>query len=254
MKKNNLFQMPDTIFGISSSLIKLFLVPLAVFIFFLTSIGWLISPKIESIKSLKESSNSVKSQIISIDEKRNYVLSVDQFQLKQDANYLSSAVLPEKNSYLLVDIIRGIISKYDYNITSFSLKIDELKGDGESLKVAEKNITTKIPLTVEVVGPTEKFVDLINGLENSLPIIFIDNLETSKQGDNSILKMLISSYYVADNSESDSEKLTLNDLKLTKDEADLLARISQFDNSVSLDGLGDLEVGTFVEYDRDNPF
>lgn len=246
--------MPEKIFGISSSLIKLFLIPLGIFVFLLTSIGWLILPRVESIKSLKESSNLVKSQIKTIDEKRNYLLSVDQFQLKQNENYLSSAVLPEKNSYLLVDIIREIISKYDYDINSFSLSIDELKEDEDSLKVAEKKIATKMPLSVEVVGPTDKFVDLIKGLENSLPILFIDSLETSKRNDNSILKMSISSYYVAENLESDPEKLTLNDLKLTKEESDLLVKISQFDKSSALEGLDGLEGGTFVEYNRVDPF
>lgn len=254
MKKNNLFKLPEKIFGISSSLIKLLLFPLGVFLFFLTSMGWLILPKIELIKSLKESSDLLKSQIKSTDEKRNYLLSIDQSQLIQNANYLLSAVLPEKNSYLLVEAIRDIISKYDYKINSFSLSIDELKDNEKSLNIAEKNMATKIPLNVEVVGPTDKFVDLIKGLENSLPIIFIDSLETSKQGNNSVLKMLISSYYVADNSESNSEKLTLNDLKLTKEEADLLAKISQFDKSLSFEGLNGLEGGTFVEYDRVNPF
>ena len=254
MKKNKLFNMPEKIFGVSSSLIKLFLLPLVVVVFFLTSIGWLIMPRIESLKSLNGLSSLVKSQIKSTDEKRDYILSIDQFQLKQNADYLSSAVLPEKNSYLLINVIRKIVGKYDYNIISFSLSINELKDEEESLKVAEKKMVTKLPLNVEISGPTEKLVDLVKGLENSLPIIFIDNLNTTKQGAISTLKMSISSYYMADNMESNYEKLTLNDLKLTKEESDLLTKISEFDKSVSEEELSGLEEGAFVEYDRANPF
>ena len=254
MKKNKLFNMPEKIFGISSSLIKLFLVPLVVIVFFLTSIGWLIMPRIESLKSLKNSNEMVKEQIKSTDEKRGYLLSIDQFELKQNADYLSSAVLPEKNSYLLVDVIRNIVSNYDYNIMSFSLSINDLKDEQGSLKVAEQKMATKLPLNIEVSGPSEKMVDLIKGLENSLPIIFIDNMETTKQGAVSSLKMSISSYYMSDNLEANYEKLTLNDLKLTKEESDLLTKISEFDKSVSQEGLSGLEDGTFVEYNRPMPF
>lgn len=245
--------MPEKIFGVSSSLIKLFILPLAVVVFFLTSIGWLIMPRIESLKSLNGLSSLVKSQIKSTDEKRDYILSIDQFQLKQNADYLSSAVLPEKNSYLLINVIRNIVGKYNYNIISFSLSINDLKEE-ESLKVAEKKMVTKLPLNVEISGPTEKLVDLVKGLENSLPIIFIDNLNTTKQGAISTLKMSISSYYVDDNMEANYEKLTLSDLKLTKEESDLLTKISEFDKSVSEEELNGLEEGEFIEYDRANPF
>lgn len=246
--------MPEKIFGVNSSLIKLFFVPLAVVVFFLTSIGWLILPRIESIKSLKKSGNEVKTQIKSIDEKRDYLLSVDQSELKKNADYLSSAVLPEKNSYLLIDVLRDIIKKYEYTIISFSLSISELKDVDKTLKISEKDLATKLPLSVEVSGPSDKLVDLIKGLENSLPILFIDSLEMSNKADYSTLKMSISSYYVANDSKSDYEKLTLTDLKLTKEESDLLAKISGFDNSAAQEGLGGLEGGTFVEYDRENPF
>lgn len=251
-KKNNFVQMPDKIFGISSSLIKLFLPPLFVFVFFLTSIGWLIMPKVESMKKLSDSIESTKSQIKLIDEKKAYLLSIDQSQLMKDADYLSSAVLPEKNSYLLVGVIRDITSRFGYEITSFSLSIAGLK-EG-SLAVANKNVATKMPINVELVGPTDKFIDLIKGLENNLPLLFIDSLETSKQGDTSVLKMAISSFHVADNFDINSENLTINDLKLTKEESELLGLISQFEKNLSLEETVVLDGEAFIEYDRTNPF
>lgn len=255
MKKKNSLQMPDKIFGISSSLIKLFFPLLGLVVFLLTSIGWLIIPKVETIKSLKNSIESTKSQTKLTDEKRSYLLSIDQEQLKKDADYLSSAVLREKNSYLLVEVIKNITNKYGYIINSFSLSIGELKEDDEkSLKVADKNVAQKMPITVELSGPTDKLIDLIKGLENNLPILFIDNLKISKQDTSSILKMIVSSYYVPDSLGKVSDNLTINDLKLTKEESDLLVKISQFENNLTVAGLSDFEGGTFVEYDRTNPF
>lgn len=254
MKKNNLFIMPDRIFGVSSQLIKLFLPLLGVVLFLLTSMGWLILPRIESIKLLKSSSDTVKKQIASINEKRDYLISVDQSQLKQDEEYLSSAVLPEKNSYLLIGILRDVANKYGYSISGFSLSIGDLKGGKESLVVAKKNEATKMPLNIELSGPTDKLIDLIKGFENSLPILFIDKLETSKEATNTIIRMVISSYYIADKVDLSSENLALSDLKLTKDEADLLTKISQFEKNVSLNDINNFGGGTFVEYDRANPF
>ena len=66
--------------------------------------------------------------------------------------------------------------------------------------------------------------------------------------------MSISSYHVADKVEGSLENLTINDLKLTKEESDLLAKISQFEKSFSLDGTTEFEGGSFVEHDRPSPF
>lgn len=255
MKNKKFFEMPDTIFGINSGLIKLLIPPLALFLFFLTSLGWLIFPKIESIKSLISSSEKIKTQISLTEEKRNYLLSIDQEQLERDSDYLSSAVLKEKNSYLLLGVIEDITSKYNYNINSFSLSVQDLKGVSTSLKLSDKNIATKMPLNIEISGPTENFIDLIKNLENSLPILFIDNMDIGQKGGNSILKMMVSSYYLPDKIDINSENLTLNDLKLTKDESDLLAKISIFEKTDSLNGtIEKTDRGTFVEYNRDNPF
>lgn len=253
MKKNNFFNMPEKIFGVSSSLIRLFFAPLGAVVFILTSIGWLIMPGFESMQSLKQSTDTLKDQVRSINEKRDYLLSIDQSKLKQNVDYLSSAVIPEKNSYLLLGVVKSIVEKYDYQIVSFSLSIEDLKDESGTLRVAEKKMATKLPLNIELSGPSDKFVNLINGLENSLPILFIDNLETKKKSENTDIKMLISSYYMADDTESNYDKLTLNDLKLSKEESDLLVKISEFDNNAVLGQFGG-GGGAYVEHDRTNPF
>jgi hypothetical protein len=254
MKKNSLITVPDKIFGISSSLIKLFLPPLGLFLFFLTSYSWLISPRIDSIKSLITSSESIKGKIKITDEKLSYLLSVDQDQLKKDAGYLSSAVLKEKNSYLLLGILKDIAKEYGYAITSFSLSIKDFKENKNSLKIADKSMAVKMPINIEMSGPTDKFIDLIKSIENSLPILFLDKIENTQESGNTFLKMTISSYYAADNFDLVSDNLTLSDLKLTKEESDLLTKISQFEKSPSLDETFGQDSEKFIEYDRPRPF
>ena len=116
---NDFFKMPDKIFGISSSLIKLFLLPLGIILVFLFSLRVVIIPRISSITSVKNSISKIESEIDSTNEKRAYLAAVDQNELINNEKYLASAVLQAKNSYLLVGVIRDIADKFDYQVRSF---------------------------------------------------------------------------------------------------------------------------------------
>jgi hypothetical protein len=94
---------------------------------------------------------------------------------------------------------------------------------------------------------------LIKALENSLPILFIDKLDTKTVGAISDLDMIVSSYYVADKPDLVSGNLTLNDLKPTKEETDLLTTISQFERVEFLEN-SPTEETKFVKYYRVDPF
>lgn len=253
---NQFFKMPEKIFGISSSLIKLFFKPLGIVVVFIISLGVIIFPRIESIKTLSKSVGEIKLQIKSTEEKKAYLLSIDQEQLNRDADYLSSAVLPEKNSYLLVGVIRNIADKYGFSVDSFSLSINQIKTDSEeAIQVAKTDVAVKMPVNVVLSGPTEKSLDLIKGLENNLPILFIDSYKISSRSTVSELNLIVSSYYIPDKADLVSGNLTLSDLKPTKEEVILLEQISKFDKNQSLvKTSGSTEDEKFIEYNRDNPF
>ena len=67
------------------------------------------------------------------------------------------------------------------------------------------------------------------------------------------MEMVISSYYVPDKVEYVSGNLSLTDLQPTKEETELLTRISEFENNFNLGEVG-TENEEFIEYNRDNPF
>lgn len=257
---SSFFKMPEKIFGISSSLIRLFFLPLGILVAFLISLGTIILPKFESISNLNQSIKTIKGQIKSVAEKKAYLMSVDLDELNKNESYLSSAVLQEKNSYLLVGVIRSIADKYGFQVKSFSIspiKIKEGESSTSSLKVATKDVATKMPINVILSGPELKSLDLIKALENSLPILFIDNFDISTRFGVSDLELSISSYYVPDKANLVSGNLTLTDLQPTKEETDLLNQISQFERNESLiKSLNDQssEDKSFVKYQRENPF
>jgi len=253
---SDFFKMPERIFGISSSLIRLFLLPVGVIIIFFMSLGGVIIPRVDSIKSLQNSVTKIRSEIKTVDSKRAYLASVDQDELIKNENYLSSAVLQEKNSYLLVGIVRNISDKFGFRIKSFLVTPVKIKEGTESLKILDKDVATKLPIDLVLEGPTDKIIDLLTSIESSLPIMFIENVDIVNKQSNSEIKFTISSYYIPDNPNLVSGNLTLNDLIPSKEESSLLSVINQFTKDESL--LKSTDEGAqskvYIEYQRDEPF
>ncbi len=250
----NPLNIPDKIFGINSSLIGMFLLPVGMVVAFIISLGLVILPRIDSIKQSAASISETRSQIKSVAEKKAYLLSVDQDELAKNEEQLSAAVLPEKNSYVLVGVLRTIADKYGYQVNSFSINPIGIKGDTkDSLTVSDKDVATKLPINIVLTGPEDKNLDLIKSIENSLPILFIDNMKTTSKLGVSEIEMVISSYYVPDRVEYVSGNLSLADLQPTKEEADLLTRINSFESNSNLEETR-VDGKTFMEYSRDNPF
>ena len=254
MKKNNFFSLnlPDKIFGLEKSFLFLFLPPLGLILIFLISLNLIMVPKMNEIGMVYKKIDETKINTGKINEQNRYLLSIDQEELKKNADYLDNAVLKDKKSYLLVEIIRSVANRFDYQVDSFSLTPGELKEDEESIKISPSGETIKMPITLSMVGPQEKRLDLIKALEKTLPILFIDKFETEMSGNLSNLNLVVSSYYVNDKTNMDTSNLTLDDLTLSKEESDLVKRISSFTKiESSQSGSGASE---FQQYQRENPF
>jgi len=253
IKKNIFFNftLPDKIFGLEKALLFLFLSPLVLIILFLVSLNLVLIPKITNIGEVNNKISEVKGNTNKIREQNNYLMSIDQNELKKNADYLDNAVLKDKQSYLLVQVIREVANKFDYQIESFSLTPGELK-DGETIKIATSQDTVKMPVSLSVVGPKEKSLEFILALEKTLPILFIDKFETRTTGSLSQLNLIVSSYYLSDKANIETSNVALSDLILSKEEVALINRISNFtkiENNQSTP-----QQSTFQEYQRENPF
>lgn len=249
------FKLPDKVFGFNITFLKLFIVPFLILLAFVVSFNLVISPKFSSLSDQNKSISLVNQQIDLTTQKINYLSSVDQEQIKNDIGYLESAVLQEKNSYFLVGVIRKVADKYGFSVSSFSVSAIEVKNNDSkgTLKVADKDVATKLPISVVLYGPDSERVNLIMALENTLPILFIDSLDISSSSGYSTLDMKISSYYIAEKSDLVSGDLSLKDLIPTQEENDLLKTISSFSRVDSgFSAVGD--TSSFVKYDRENPF
>lgn len=253
MKKNNSLSssLPDKIFGLERSLLVLFVPLLILVVLILISLNLVLVPKIKEISEIKDKAIEMKANTNKIDEQNKYLVSVNKDKLKKDGEYLDSAVLKDKKSYLLVGIIRGIANQFNYQIESFSLTPGKLKDD-ESIKINNSDQVTKMPISLLMFGPKDKSLDLILALEKTLPILFIDKFETKTTGDLTELNLIVSSYYVGDKSKVDTNSVTLSELRLSDDEEELIKRVSNFSKTEdNQSGTGSAE---FQQYQRENPF
>ena len=253
MKKNNFFSLnlPDKIFGLDKAFLLLFLPPLVLVVVFLISINLVILPKINEIGGVNKKISDVKSNTAKVKEQNKYLMSIDQEELKRNADYLDNAVLKDKKSYLLVEIIRSVANNFGYQIQSFSLNPGVLKDEESTVKVTAGD-TVKMPITLSMLGPKEQSLNLISALERTLPILFIDKFETKMSSSLSQLNLVVSSYYINDKTEMETSNVTLNDLILSKEESALITRISSFtkiENNQT--GVGS---SLFQQYQRENPF
>jgi hypothetical protein len=254
MMKINL-KLPDTFFGIETGLLKIWALPLPLILIFFISLRLVILPKIDDINSINQKIKLVNDQVKEVVSKRSYLMAVDKDELKQNANNMDSALLKDKQSYYLVEVVRTIADKYSYQVKSFSISPGQLKSE-DKIKISGTNVLNKVPIDMVIVGPEDKYLDLLLSLENSLPIITINNLNIKTQGGVSEIKTNVTAYYINGKIDSNVGNLSLNDLTLKKEEIDLLNRLTKFENLNKTTVSTNTEVNEqqFTKYQRQNPF
>lgn len=243
-------KLPDKIFGLDSALLMFFLPPLGMIFLFLISLKFILLPKFDEIGLVKNEINKVNASTSKLNEQIGYVGSIDQEELQKNTEYLDNAVLKDKKSYLLVEIIREVANRFDFQIESFSLTPGEIKDD--SSKVASLKNMIKMPVNLLMSGPKDKSLDLILALEKTLPILFIDKYETSISQGSVELDLTVSSYYIPEGKDVDTNNVSLNDLILSDEESKLVEKISSFTKIE--ENKQKTETLEYQKYDRKNPF
>lgn len=242
-------KLPDKIFGLEKSLLTLFLPPVGLLVLFFISLQLVLIPKVNQIGTVKQKIDTVKANTAKVTEQIKYLSSVDSEELQKNAEYLDNAVLRNKKSYLLVEIIRQVASNFDYQLESFSLTPGEIKAE-EKETTSIKNMK-KLPVNLTLYGPKDKSLDLVLSLEKTLPILFIDKYDISTSKNYSILKLSVSSYYIGDETNIDTSNIALSDLILSSDESALVEKISSFSK---IEENTDGQISEFKQYQRENPF
>jgi len=251
-KMNNINgSMPDKLFGKDISILILWIVPLSIIIVLIMGFGMFVMPRVDEIKSLMSQNEEVNKQIKLLNDKRMYLLSLDQAELKSKSLLVENSVLSEKNTYLLIKIITKVVSDFEYTIGDYSVTLGDLKQVDQT---AAKFDYQKVPVEVIVNGPKANFLKMVSAIEKSLPVLSIDSFNMTSVGDSATIKMSISAYYLPNWKQNKLESLSVTDLTPSKDEADILTTISEYKYYGTSEGeLGKTD-GVFVVSDRIDPF
>lgn len=215
----------NKLFGKDVSILTVWLMPTGiVFVLVLVFVSVVI-PKIEEIQSTFSNIDKVTREIVLVNQKRAYLLSVDQEDLQMKSTLVENGVLSEKNSYLLIKIISKVVASFGYSVGDFSVNLGDIK---EIDKKSPKFDYQKVPVEVMVSGPKSNFLAMVTGIEKSLPVLSIDNFSLTGTGDVANIKMNVSAYYLLDWTQGKLENLSVADLTPGKEETDVLSQIGSF--------------------------
>lgn len=252
MRKKSL---PDKLFGISTQLILVWVKPALLGFVLIFSIILVIIPKIGEINGKIQEISSTSAKRKDVVQKINYLSSIDQEEIKKNADLLASGVLAEKSAYLLVNVVRNAASEVGYSVDDFSISLGEVKQEKKSEKTNNTLGYDTIPVKMTVSGPQDKYLELAKILERSLPVISIDNFEmNSVSGEGVTIKLSVSAYYLQESLGIEPENLSLADLTPSQAESDLLSTIREYRPMTVQSSQMQEGEGTFVKYERSDPF
>lgn len=246
--------LPDKIFGIDGRIFALFLKPLGLLIIILISIVGVAIPKFKEFGERMKEIKQVTIKTDEVNQKRTYLQTVDQEQIIKDANKLAQALLPEKNSYLLVRIIRNAAAETGYSVDDFSISMGDIKEaetEGKT-ETSSNEDYDRIPVILTLVGPSQNYLSLVKIIERSLPVMSIDRFEMKSKGDVATIKLSVLAYYLKDVTNLKLENLTLKDLTPSEAEVSLLSTLGEYKNMAI--GGEDKSSGEFIKYERNDPF
>jgi hypothetical protein len=241
--------LPDKIFGMDTNLLVVWVAPILVVTALLFTFFGVIFPKISEIEKIVGQVKNVKKSTTEVMNKRMYFLSVDQDELNSNASLLSSGVMPQKNSYLLVKIIKKVAESSGFQVSDFSVSMGDVKKQEVKQAIVDYE---KVPVELTLSGPGEKYLELIKGLERSLPILSIDSFDLKINGQVALIKVRVSAYFQPMTNKINIESLRLADMTLKVEETALLSKIKEYraQGVESLEGVG----GQYKSYERSDPF
>jgi Tfp pilus assembly protein PilO len=246
-------KLPDKMFGQDSRLLVVWVEPLVVGLIILVTTLGLIVPKLSLVTEKSDQIKSVVAKNKEAKEKIAYLQAMDSEVIKGETDRLGQGLLPQRSAYLLLGVVRQVTEEFGYVIDDFIISmmgdVKELEGEAKD----KKSRFDKLPIRVSLVGPKEKYVDLLKGLERTLPIISLNTVEMKAAPEAQIatIDLNMSAYYLPEMDRPNIEKLDLADLTPSKQELDLMSQLEEY-RTLNVESF---EVDkSFTEYQREDPF
>ena len=244
--------MPETVFGIETDLARGLILPFFTFVAFVVITLGVVVPKVGEIGEMNQKAKEIIQKRNGVLEKKNYILSVDQNDLKRNVVLLNNSLLREKNWYVVINVVNRVAQSYGFQIESFSVTPGKVSEEGEGMLKAKTDVVAKIPVNMILAGPQKSYLEFVLALEKTLPLLVIDKFEMKSSGEIVQLDLIVSSYYMGEQNTSLPKNLTLTDLTLKKEENEVLKTLWAFANAME-EGKSEA-IKEFVRYQRNDPF
>jgi len=241
--------LPDKIFGADTNLLVIWVTPVLILVTLLLTFLWVMFPKISEIEKIIKEIKDARNETVEVMDKRKYFLSVDQEELSANASLLSSGVMPQKNSYLLVKIIQKVAESSGFQVSDFSVSMGDVKKQDSKQAVVDYE---KVPVQLILSGDRGKYLELIRGLERNLPVLSIDKFDLKINGQVALVEIAVSAYFQPVSTKIKIESLSLAEMTLKNEETALLSKIKEY-KAFEVEGLGGAG-SQYKPYGRDNPF
>lgn len=247
----------NNILGIELIYLKIFLLPTVMLGLFLTTVFVVILPKIEQIGKFRSDFNDLSGKTKILDQKKNYLQSVDQEGLRLKDQLISQALPESKNLYFLLNVIGNLAGKYNFVVDSISLSPGVIEDKDKDQFAKNKNLV-QVPVIVVLNGEAKSYVSFLREIERSLPILAISDYAMQKASSDLVsLKLTVSTYFSPRDFSKNISSVSLKDLTLSSEESKLLDTLGSY-NKLNLQQMTAGSVGNEASVNttvtRQDPF
>lgn len=206
--------------------------------------------QIDVIKEMRASVDQLKKDEQELRERYLMLSSLDEKNLEQQAALAELAVPSEKNIPFILQAFRNAVEKNGYLIKEFQFSPGEISKQEVTLDAGK--VIEELPLTINLIGPSANLDQLINQLENTVPlfeIIDVDFKVDKDQPNKASLELKLLTFYSPPLAKADIEAVRLEHLVLSEEESALLDKLDTYSRP-------ELIRSTIRDLERksDNPF
>ncbi len=221
----------------------------------------LVIPKMKDISKMAIQSKAVKEKKNEFVSKVQVLSAIEESDLNNYYSLASLAVPENKDVSLALFAFSEPARKNGFflNELSFNLgEVEAMNGDENEKGSVKTNSleAEKIVAKMSLVGSSDRLDQLLEGLENGLPIMQIDKFEYNQiRGGVANIDLNISFFYSSEKAAYKLEELKITELSLSENEQSLLKSLASVDKQESvLQALRLSRPVTGEEIGRDNPF
>jgi hypothetical protein len=119
-------------------------------------------------------------------------------------------------------------------------------------KVAMNVESVDLKIKVKLIGPREKYLDLVTRIERTLPVLSIENFEIKSANNVIGIETNVSAFFIPKAGEAKIDNLSLNDLVLSEKELKLIGELEKYQKYSGADE-GSV-ITSYTNFQKTNPF